>query len=278
VACIATKTHTSCLGWGHTLAFGDVGSMSGLPESGRRSALSRCRQETRAFGRPSTLADRPTVLFSLRSAELFYGFLMQDPNLSQVSLCFFNIIVPDGRQLFLERNLASMIQRGFKSLDAKRSTNCKGILLLRQTDCTAPALLGGEEGPCPTSLTLDMYGDKLITLAVNDQIASKVIDVATGRPLKSRSSDSRRNRPSHHALRFALTSPRKMEAAMGKDSEMPVKHRTGPDKKGTEDYRGLAERVREAAHRVSMGKERTDLLAMAKIWDFLADHGPHVRH
>ena len=69
-----------------------------------------------------------------------------------------------------------------------------------------------------------------------------------------------------------------MEAAMGKDSEMPVKHRTGPDKKGPEDYRGLAERVRQAADRVSMGKERTDLLAMAKIWEFLADHGPHVRH
>jgi hypothetical protein len=33
--------------------------------------------------------------------------------------------------------------------------------------------------------TLDMYGDRLITLAVNDQIASKVIDVATGRPLTS---------------------------------------------------------------------------------------------
>ena len=30
-----------------------------------------------------------------------------------------------------------------------------------------------------------MYGDKLITLAVTDQIASSVIDVATGRPLKS---------------------------------------------------------------------------------------------
>ena len=30
-----------------------------------------------------------------------------------------------------------------------------------------------------------MYGDKLITLAVGDQIASKVIDVSTGQPLKS---------------------------------------------------------------------------------------------
>jgi hypothetical protein len=35
------------------------------------------------------------------------------------------------------------------------------------------------------SFTLDLYGDKLITLAVGDQIASKVIDVATGKPLKS---------------------------------------------------------------------------------------------
>src|SRR6266481_3656581 len=36
-----------------------------------------------------------------------------------------------------------------------------------------------------TGFTLDLYGDKLITLAVNDQVASKVIDVATGQPLKS---------------------------------------------------------------------------------------------
>src|SRR5262249_13473397 len=32
--------------------------------------------------RPSPLADRPRVLFSLSSAELIYGFLMQVPNLS----------------------------------------------------------------------------------------------------------------------------------------------------------------------------------------------------
>jgi hypothetical protein len=44
---------------------------------------------------------------------------------------------------------------------------------------------------CLSSFTLDMYGDKLITLAVGDQIASKVIDVATGRPLKSMVSNSR---------------------------------------------------------------------------------------
>src|SRR5215472_14492094 len=33
--------------------------------------------------------------------------------------------------------------------------------------------------------TLDFYGDKMITLQVGDQIASQVIDVATGQPLKS---------------------------------------------------------------------------------------------
>ena len=35
------------------------------------------------------------------------------------------------------------------------------------------------------SFTLDMYGDRLIQLAVGDEIAGKVIDVATGQPLKS---------------------------------------------------------------------------------------------
>ncbi len=54
---------------------------------------------------------------------------MQGLNLSQVSLCFFNI-VPYGLQLFLECNLASTTQRGFKVLDAKCSTNGKGISLL----------------------------------------------------------------------------------------------------------------------------------------------------
>jgi filamentous hemagglutinin family protein len=35
------------------------------------------------------------------------------------------------------------------------------------------------------AFTLDMYGDNLITLGLNDSIASQVIDVATGKPLKS---------------------------------------------------------------------------------------------
>src|SRR6516164_10407422 len=79
--------------------------------------------------RPPPLADRPRVLFSLRPGELIQGFLVQEPNLSQVSLCFFNV-VSYGVQLSLECNLASTIQRSSKALDAKCSTSGKGISLL----------------------------------------------------------------------------------------------------------------------------------------------------
>src|SRR5947208_506659 len=50
---------------------------------------------------------------------------------------------------------------------------------------TITATLGTVALVSGNGFTLDLYGDKLITLAVNDQIASNVIDVATGRPLKS---------------------------------------------------------------------------------------------
>src|SRR5438034_503519 len=50
---------------------------------------------------------------------------------------------------------------------------------------TITATLGTVALVSGNGFTLDLYGDKLITLAVNDQIASKVIDVSTGRPLKS---------------------------------------------------------------------------------------------
>jgi hypothetical protein len=45
-------------------------------------------------------------------------------------------------------------------------------------------------------------------------------------------------------------------------------------KLGPEGYRRLAARVREAARTVSTHEERADLLARAKLWDFLADHPP----
>jgi hypothetical protein len=74
-------------------------------------------------------ADRPTGLFSLRSAELIERLLMQEANLSQVSLRFRNV-VPYDTQLVPDCNLARMMQRGFKALDAKLSTSGKGISLL----------------------------------------------------------------------------------------------------------------------------------------------------
>jgi hypothetical protein len=73
--------------------------------------------------------DRPTGLFSLRSAELSQGFFIQGPNLSQVPLGFFNG-VPDSVQLFPGRNLASIIQRGFEALEAGCGKNGEGISLL----------------------------------------------------------------------------------------------------------------------------------------------------
>src|SRR5205807_3980444 len=50
---------------------------------------------------------------------------------------------------------------------------------------TITATLGTVALASGNSFTLDLYGDKLITLAVSDHIAAKVVDVATGRPLKS---------------------------------------------------------------------------------------------
>jgi filamentous hemagglutinin family protein len=50
---------------------------------------------------------------------------------------------------------------------------------------TITATLGTVSLAAGNAFTLDFYGDKLITLAVNDQIAGKVIDVATGKPLTS---------------------------------------------------------------------------------------------
>jgi hypothetical protein len=45
--------------------------------------------------------------------------------------------------------------------------------------------------------------------------------------------------------------------------------------KQAEVYRGLADRVREAAYRDSNERQRAELLARAKMWDFLADHCQH---
>jgi len=45
-------------------------------------------------------------------------------------------------------------------------------------------------------------------------------------------------------------------------------------KTSPEDYRRLADQCRQAARMAPTEKERTDLLARAKIWDFLAYLSP----
>src|ERR1700688_4909561 len=50
---------------------------------------------------------------------------------------------------------------------------------------TISAKLGTVSLASGNAFTLDFYGDQLITLAVNDQIATSVIDVQTGKTLKS---------------------------------------------------------------------------------------------
>ena len=70
---------------------------------------------------------------------------------------------------------------------------------------TITATLGTVALASGNSFTLDMYGDKLITLAVGDSIANKVIDVATGRPLKSLVSNTRRGVINANGGRVELT-------------------------------------------------------------------------
>src|SRR5712671_6315624 len=55
---------------------------------------------------------------------------------------------------------------------------------------TITATLGTVALASGNTFTLDLYGDKLITLAPGDEIASKVIDVATRQPLKDLVSNS----------------------------------------------------------------------------------------
>ena len=70
---------------------------------------------------------------------------------------------------------------------------------------TITATLGTVALASGNSFTLDMYGDKLITLAVGDSIANKVIDVATGRPLKSLVSNTKSGTLSANGGRVELT-------------------------------------------------------------------------
>ena len=70
---------------------------------------------------------------------------------------------------------------------------------------TITATLGTVALASGNSFTLDIYGDKLITLAVGDSIANKVIDVATGQPLKSLVSNTKSGVISANGGRVELT-------------------------------------------------------------------------
>src|ERR1700704_5205827 len=70
---------------------------------------------------------------------------------------------------------------------------------------TITATLGTVALASGNSFTLDMYGDKLITLAAGDTTASKVIDVATGKPLKSLVSNTKSGTLSANGGRVELT-------------------------------------------------------------------------
>ena len=54
--------------------------------------------------------------------------------------------------------------------------------------------------------------------------------------------------------------------------------RRGPPEEYRPDYRWLADQCRQAARKVSTEKERADLLARAKTWDFLANHYAPLSH
>jgi subtilisin family serine protease len=68
---------------------------------------------------------------------------------------------------------------------------------------TITATLGTVSPAAGSAFTLDFYGDRLITLAVSNQIASRAIDVATGKSLKSLITNDRK--VSVNGGRVALT-------------------------------------------------------------------------
>jgi filamentous hemagglutinin family protein len=73
---------------------------------------------------------------------------------------------------------------------------------------TISAKLGTVSLASGNAFTLDFYGDQLITLALNDQIATSVIDVATGLPLKSLVSNSGKLRANGGRIELTATAAR----------------------------------------------------------------------
>jgi hypothetical protein len=98
--------------WGYSKRKSSIRHRPACPTSAGDCSLDRVswsRSARRPIRREGTVIHGPpTGLFSLRSAELFQGFLMQDLNLRQVFLRFFDM-APDRVQLLLDRDLASLV-------------------------------------------------------------------------------------------------------------------------------------------------------------------------
>src|SRR5258707_1176842 len=125
------------------------------------------------------LINRDGILFGPSSVVNTAGFLASTHDITNADFMAgrYNFNIP-GRPdaSIVNQGRITATSGGFAALVAPRVRNSGTITATPRTVAI------GSSG---TGFTLDLYGDKLITLAVNDQVASKVIDVATGQPLKS---------------------------------------------------------------------------------------------
>jgi filamentous hemagglutinin family protein len=171
--------HTFNIGAGESVRFNQPGSSSialnrvtgGLGPSEIMGTLS-------ANGRVFVI-NRDGVLFGPNAVVNTAGFLASTHDIRNEDFMAgrmnFNIPGrPDASIVNLGRITAT--SGGFAALVAPGVRNSGTITATLGT----AALAASGNG-----FTLDMYGDRLITLSVGDQIAGKVIDVATGKPLSS---------------------------------------------------------------------------------------------
>src|SRR4029077_6374111 len=124
------------------------------------------------------IINRDGILFGPGSVVNTAGFLATTNDIKKADFMAgrYNFNIP-GRPdaSIVNQGRITATSGGFAALVAPGGGNSGTIT-------ATPGTVGPASG---NGSSLDRYGDKLITLAVNDQIASKVVDVATGQPLKS---------------------------------------------------------------------------------------------
>src|SRR5260370_483521 len=148
-----------------------------------------------AYGRVFRII-RDGILFGASSVVNTAGFLASTHDITKADFMAgrYNFNIP-GRPdaSIVNQGRITATSGGFAALVAPGVRNTGTITATLGT----VALVSGN------AFTLDLYGDKLITLAVNDQIAANVIDVTTGRPLKSLATNEGKTRA--NAGRVELT-------------------------------------------------------------------------